>query len=195
MAYVVDLESRSHLVEHVLPLRGKLKTGQLVELSLLKKPFDMGDFQALHEIFEEIIEEGVSYPQQGPVTAEAFRVYYTSHDVFVLREASSREILGAFYVKPNFPGRCSHICNHGFMVPSRFRNRGIGTVMARHSLFLSKLLGYKAVYYNLVFTDNKHAIHAYKKLGFQQTGKQLATTPSLFSFSASPTPAGVLGGA
>lgn len=25
-------------------------------------------------------------------------------------------VAGCFYVKPNFPGRCSHVCNGGFIV-------------------------------------------------------------------------------
>ena len=127
-----------------------------------------------------MIEEGRTYPQEGPVDdVEGFKAYYLSHDVFVLRDVKAREetngqgnsILGAFYVKPNFPGRCDHICNHGFLVPSKYRGKGIGSFLAKYSLPLTKLLGYKAVYYNLVFTDNVYAIHMYKKLGFKQTGE------------------------
>ena len=147
MAYVVDNESRAHLVDRYLPLRASLKTGREVELVLLKAPHDDRDLAALKDTFAQVIEEGTSYPQRGPVTMESFKEYYLSHDVFVLRDASERgeggrgEILGAFYVKPNFPGRCSHICNHGFLVPSKFRGMSVGTVMAKFSLPLSKLLG------------------------------------------------------
>ena len=42
------------------------------------------------------------------------------HEVFVLKDVAASAqgeggegILGAFYIKPNFPGRCNHICNHG----------------------------------------------------------------------------------
>jgi len=171
MAYVVKAESRAHLVESHLPFPARLKGGREVALDLLSEPYDDKDLVALKGIFAEVIEEGVSYPQDGEVTLESFKAYYLSHDVFVLRDAASGDILGAFYIKPNFPGRCSHICNHGFLVPSHSRGLGIGTVMAKLSLPLTKALGYNAVYYNLVFTDNVHAIHMYRKLGFQQTGE------------------------
>lgn len=40
-----------------------------------------------------------------------------------------RRCLGTFYVKPNYPGRSSHICNGGFIVTDAARNRGVGRLM------------------------------------------------------------------
>ena len=37
----------------------------------------------------------------------------------------ARECLGSFYVKPNYPGRSSHVCNGGFLVTDAARNRGV----------------------------------------------------------------------
>ena len=37
--------------------------------------------------------------------------------------------LGSFYVKPNYPGRSSHVCNGGFLVCDAARNRGVGRLM------------------------------------------------------------------
>ena len=37
--------------------------------------------------------------------------------------------LGSFYVKPNYPGRSSHVCNGGFLVTEAARNRGVGRLM------------------------------------------------------------------
>ena len=34
------------------------------------------------------------------------------------RAAIPHGVAGCFYVKPNFPGRCSHVCNGGFIVRS-----------------------------------------------------------------------------
>ena len=52
----------------------------------------------------------------------------------VLRlEASSARweetCLGSFYIKPNYPGRSSHVCNGGFLVTEAARNRGVGRLM------------------------------------------------------------------
>ena len=37
--------------------------------------------------------------------------------------------LGSFYVKPNYPGRSSHVCNGGFLVTEAARNKGVGRLM------------------------------------------------------------------
>ena len=40
-----------------------------------------------------------------------------------------RVCLGSFYVKPNYPGRSSHVCNGGFLVTDNERNKGVGRLM------------------------------------------------------------------
>ena len=112
MAYVLQAEAKAHLVRAALPISGVLsKSGDAVLLELLDGENET-DLMALYEIFAEILREGKTYPQQGPLDFDAFKSYYLSHDtVFVARRG--RDILGSFYIKPNFPGRCSHICNHG----------------------------------------------------------------------------------
>ncbi len=42
--------------------------------------------------------------------------------------------LGSFYIKPNYPGRSSHVCNAGFLVTEKARNRGVGMVLGRQYL-------------------------------------------------------------
>ena len=113
MAYVLQAEAKAHLVRKALPVSGKLKNGDAVEMDLLDTANgSVEDLEALYEIFAEVLREGRTYPQQGPLDFDAFKSYYLSHDtVFVARRGNI--ILGAFYIKPNFPGRCSHICNHG----------------------------------------------------------------------------------
>ena len=150
MAYHIESASRGTRAEAHLPRRTTLKNGQVALLDLLWEPYDDEDVKTLHATFSQVVDEQLGYPQVGPVTLDAFKAYYLSDDVFVLRSQDALgEIFGAFYIKPNFPGRCSHICNHGFMVPPPHRNKGVGTVLAKNALWLSKLLGYEYVYYNL----------------------------------------------
>jgi hypothetical protein len=85
------------------------------------------------------LEEGRSWPFEQQLTLDEFRAYFLSHAAFVVRDTkgpslcspqqpirhsinarfrrpwSSGQVLGAFYIKPNFPGRCSHICNGGWV--------------------------------------------------------------------------------
>lgn len=52
--------------------------------------------------------------------------------LWTLEEAGEdwhRLCLGTFYIKPNYPGRSSHICNGGFIVTDAARNKGVGRLM------------------------------------------------------------------
>ena len=43
--------------------------------------------------------------------------------------------------QPNYPGRSSHICNGGFVVPSRWRGMKIGVNLGRAFLYYAPKLG------------------------------------------------------
>ena len=91
-----------------------------------------------------------------------------THEVFVLKTENSKIVVGGFYIKPNFPGRCDDFCNAGFIVDNTFRNQGAGRIMGTIYITLAKLLGYRASFFNLVFANNKPAVHLWKSLGFQE---------------------------
>ncbi|KAI0941689.1 hypothetical protein AcW1_003507 [Taiwanofungus camphoratus] len=63
-------------------------------------------------------------------------------------------IAGCYYVKPNYPGRSSHICNAGFLVPPSMRGNGVGSVLARSFLYYAPRLGYESSVFNLVYVNN-----------------------------------------
>lgn len=48
--------------------------------------------------------------------------------------------LGTNYIKPNYPGRSSHICNAGFLVHESARGRGIGRVLGELYIELAPML-------------------------------------------------------
>ncbi|TDL23011.1 hypothetical protein BD410DRAFT_787821 [Rickenella mellea] len=79
-------------------------------------------------------------------------------------------VAGFYYVKPNYPGRSSHICNAGFITPSAQRGRGYGHVMARSFLYYAPRLGYAASVFNLVFVNNLASIRLWEQLRFTKTG-------------------------
>ncbi|KAI0359638.1 hypothetical protein OH77DRAFT_1395107 [Trametes cingulata] len=80
-------------------------------------------------------------------------------------------IAGCYYVKPNYPGRSSHICNAGFLVPPSQRGLGIGTVLARSYLWYGPRLGYEASVFNLVYVNNVASIKLWEALDFTKAGR------------------------
>lgn len=92
------------------------------------------------------IEKGDTYPMVDPLPLANFGPYWFGvfgaimllgeiQDGRALHEMArrgcdwERECLGSFYIKPNYPGRSSHVCNGGFLVTDASRNRGVGRLM------------------------------------------------------------------
>ncbi|KAK6456402.1 uncharacterized protein RJT20DRAFT_128281 [Scheffersomyces xylosifermentans] len=82
-----------------------------------------------------------------------------------------KECLGTFYVKPNFPGRCSHICTANFLVNAGIRGKGIGRTLTDCYLQWAPRLGYTYSIFNLVFETNVAARSIWESLNFKRIGR------------------------
>ena len=155
------------------PLIKVLKTGMLVELDYMHPQ----EQEVVRALLNVVIVEGKTYPQKQPLSQVEFSTYWLSKDAFVVRTSvqdathKPKEILGAFYLKPNFPGRCCHICNAGFIVQPGFGGQGIGRFMGEAMLLIAANLGYEAVMFNLVFETNIPSITLWQSLGFEIIGR------------------------
>ncbi|MEH2055439.1 MAG: N-acetyltransferase [Nostoc sp.] len=157
----------------IFPLIKVLKNGILVELDYMNPQ----EQEVVRALLNVVIIEGKTYPQKQPLSQAEFSAYWLSKDAFVVRTSvvdpthKPKEILGAFYLKPNFPGRCSHICNAGFIVQPGLRGQGIGRFMGEAMLLIAANLGYEAVMFNLVFETNIPSITLWQSLGFEIIGR------------------------
>jgi len=158
-----------------LPIRTSLKNGTSIELDDMRND-EITEVRALLNL---VIIEGQTYPQAQPLSEEEFAAYWMSRDAFVVRLKDDSEknsnpnpgrILGAFYLKPNFPGRCSHICNAGFIVQPSARGLGIGRYMGETMLAIARAKGYAAVMFNVIFSTNTPSLNLWKSLDFAIVG-------------------------
>ncbi|MEH2422384.1 MAG: N-acetyltransferase [Nostoc sp.] len=155
------------------PFAQVLKSGIIVELDYMHPQ----EQEVVRALLNVVIVEGRTYPQKQPLSQVEFSAYWLSKDAFVVRASvqdaihKPKEILGAFYLKPNFPGRCSHICNAGFIVQAGLRGQGIGRFMGEAMLLIAANLGYEAVMFNLVFETNIPSITLWQSLGFEIIGR------------------------
>lgn len=179
-----DGKHNSHLISDHIPFQATLNDGRRVEVDYFRHVEDdieEDEYYAGMALMNLIIREGRSWPfDQEFETVDEWRGYFLSHTAFVVRainngmdsskkdSSSSGEVLGCFYVKPNFPGRCSHICNGGFITAPRFRRLGVGRLMGRVFLRVAKDLGYKSSYFNLVFKSNAGSVLMWESLGFER---------------------------
>ena len=126
-------------------------------------------------MFNNMLKGGVSWPFiETEWSKQKYLSYYCESATFVLRgnidNKSDVVVLGTFYIKPNWPGRASGICNGGFITNLNFRGKGIATVMGRAYMRLAKDLGYHGSVFNLVFEINKPSIRIWERLGFIKCG-------------------------
>ncbi|KAI8995795.1 hypothetical protein BC832DRAFT_319207 [Gaertneriomyces semiglobifer] len=135
----------------------------------------------IRSILAHVIEEGRTYPHEN-ITGDQGDWFFVN-DVFIAvpqrpqeelgtqRSQEEDEVWGAFYIKPNFPGRSSHICNAGFITHPEHRNTGIGTAMGQAFLTFAPQLGYRASLFNLVFESNIASVRIWRNLGFKEVGR------------------------
>ncbi|CAK4022403.1 related to histone acetyltransferase Spt10 [Lecanosticta acicola] len=83
----------------------------------------------------------------------------------------SKECLGSFFIKPNYPGRSSHVCNGSFLVTDAARNRGVGRLMGEGYLRWAPKLGYTYSIFNLVYETNVASLRIWDALGFKRVGR------------------------
>lgn len=130
------------------------------------------------------IEMGDTYPMIDPMSMEKFASYWfqnfgavmllgniESADEVIEGKNWATQCLGSFYIKPNYPGRSSHICNAGFLVTDAARNKGVGRLMGESYLEWAPRLGYTYSVFNLVYETNVASCRIWDALGFKRIGR------------------------
>ncbi|RKU43288.1 hypothetical protein DL546_006580 [Coniochaeta pulveracea] len=143
-----------------------------------------GLLRYLSDQFNKEIEGGDTYPMLEGMPFEQFANYWFQNfaGIMLLGNIStagevvegkdwSKECLGTFYIKPNYPGRSSHICNAGFIVTDAARNRGVGRLMGESYLDWAPKLGYVYSVFNLVYETNVASCKIWDALGFKRIGR------------------------
>ncbi|PLB55660.1 putative acetyltransferase, GNAT family [Aspergillus steynii IBT 23096] len=182
--YIPPPPSAQSNKSHLKPLTKTLKDSTPVTLyPIANGPSSIPDalIDVLHREFSAEIARGTTYPMEEPMGRELFANYWfgTFAVIAVAGEGDleregrdwERECLGTFYVKPNYPGRCSHVCNAGFLTTEAARGRGVGIVMGETYLDYAPKLGYKYSVFNLVFENNVASVKIWERLGFQIIGR------------------------
>lgn len=133
------------------------------------RPATPADHDELFVAYARIVEAGDGFPHAPPLSRPQFDDYWIAHTSAVWVARAEGEVIGAYYIKPNFVGRAAHISNAGYFVLDGYRGRGLGRRMVEHSLHEARRLGFDAMQFNLVFASNP-ARHLYRRLGFVELG-------------------------
>ena len=135
------------------------------------RKYAIQDTLAAIEIWNQVVEDGVAFPQEEMLNEETGRDFFEEQSYTgIAYDEESGEIVGLYILHPNNVGRCGHICNASYAVRRDVRGRHIGEKLVTHCLETAKTLGFKILQFNAVVRSNTYALRLYKKLGFVQLG-------------------------
>ena len=136
---------------------------------MIIRKFEDKDLSAMIAIWNEIVDEGIAFPQEEPLTSETGKAFFESQSYTGVADDDGK-IVGLYILHPNNVGRCGHICNASYAVDSRVRGLHIGEKLVLDCMEQGAKLGYKVLQFNAVVESNTHARHLYERLGFTQLG-------------------------
>ena len=134
------------------------------------REFKEKDLKSMVRIWNEIVEDGIAFPQEELLDENSGRVFFSSQSFCGVAEDDDGSIEGLYILHPNNVGRCGHICNASYAVSSAFRGRHIGEKLVIDCMKKAKQLGFSILQFNAVVETNIHARHLYERLGFHQLG-------------------------
>lgn len=133
------------------------------------RKYNENDIEAMVRIWNNVIEEGISFPQEEYLDMNSARAFFSSQSCCAVAEDNG-SVVGLYILHPNYSGRLGHIANASFAVDFACRGKHIGERLVLNCLAQAKKLGFNILQFNAVVESNIHARHLYERLGFKQIG-------------------------
>ena len=133
------------------------------------RAYEEKDIPAMIRIWNEVVEEGVAFPQEEYLNEETGRAFFGAQTYCGVAEKEG-EVKGLYILHPNNIGRCGHIANASYAVSSHCRGKHLGEQLVSHCLAQARQCGFSLLQFNAVVENNIHARHLYERLGFVQIG-------------------------
>ena len=136
------------------------------------REYQKQDAAAAREIWNEVVREGVAFPQLEELTEQEADGFFASQShTGVAVDSDTGEVVGLYILHPNNVGRCGHIANTSYAIKSNWRGQHIGEQLVKDSLAMGARLGFRLMQFNAVVAANIHALHLYERLGFTRLGR------------------------
>ena len=138
---------------------------------IVVRAYGEADLPAMAAIWNEVVEQGIAFPQEECMSVEEARAFFSSQTrSAVAVRRSDGAVLGLYILHPNNVGRCGHICNASYAVSSKSRGLGVGEKLVRDCIRTAPSFGFRVLQFNAVVKTNTAARRLYEKLGFTQLG-------------------------
>ena len=150
---------------------------------MIIRQYNEADLAAMIRIWNEIVEEGIAFPQEELLTPETGKPFFAAQtaQTYCAVAEEKGKVFGLYILHPNNVGRCGHISNASYAVSSESRGKHIGEMLVKDSLEQAKKHGFGVLQFNAVVESNTHARHLYERLGFVQPDLS-SSAPSLKGF-------------
>ncbi len=140
-------------------------------MEIIVRGYEKNDLDEMIEIWNEVVEEGISFPQEECLDRKTGEEFFTSQTYCgIAVETQTGRLEGLYILHPNNIGRCGHICNASYAVRSESRGQHIGELLVRDCLEQGKRQGFRILQFNAVVASNFAAKHLYEKCGFVKLG-------------------------
>ena len=140
-------------------------------MAIAIRAYQLEDVPALVEIWNEVVEQGVAFPQKAPLTNQIGAAFFAKQSCTAAAyDTETAEVVGMYILHPNNVGRCGHICNASYAVKTTCRGQKIGEQLVRHCLHQARQMGFRILQFNAVVKENYAARKLYEKLGFVTIG-------------------------
>ena len=140
-------------------------------MNIKVREFNESDIQAANEIWNEVVEDGVAFPQEECLTEKSGLEFFKSQSYTgIAYDEETDDIVGLYILHPNNVGRCGHICNASYAVRRDVRGEHIGEKLVLDCISMAKKKGFGVLQFNAVVASNVHALHLYKRIGFTPLG-------------------------
>lgn len=144
--------------------------------NIVVRKYSADDIPAMKDIWNEVVDEGVAFPQEDELTDGSARKFFAQQTYCGVAADEDGKVYGMYILHPNNVGRCGHIANASYAVSSESRGLHIGEKLVRDCIAQAKAHGFGILQFNAVVATNIHARHLYERIGF----KQLGTIPGGF---------------
>lgn len=139
--------------------------------NIIIRKYEPKDIESMVHIWNEVVEEGVAFPQEEFLTNESGADFFAVQSYCgVAEDIYTGVVLGLYILHPNNIGRCGHICNASYAVASNLRGLHIGERLVKDCIKQAGIIGFKLLQFNAVVATNIHARHLYQRIGFKQLG-------------------------
>lgn len=140
-------------------------------MDIVIREYQEQDLSEMIAIWNEIVEEGIAFPQEEFLTMDSGKDFFASQTYTgVAADAETEKIYGLYILHPNNIGRCGHICNASYAVSSRSRGLHIGEKLVMDCIKQGRVHDFSILQFNAVVASNVHARHLYERLGFVPLG-------------------------